>query len=209
MGQLLSILKETGAVVTNDHFVLASGRHSPTYINKDALYPHTEQTSKVGRLMAEKVKDLDVDTVVGPALGGIILSQWTAHHLTAMKGKEINGVYTEKSADGAQIITRGYDKFISGKKVVVVEDLITTGDSAAKVVEIVRAAGGQVVALVALVNRNPKQVAPDHFGAPFFALETLEVESYEEAACPLCKSGVPINTALGHGRKFLQAKSGR
>jgi orotate phosphoribosyltransferase len=207
MGELLNILRETGAVITNDHFVLASGKHSGTYINKDALYPHTDQTSRVGRLFAEKVAALDVDTVVGPALGGIILSQWTAHHLTKMRSREVAGVYTEKSADGGQIITRGYDKFITGKKVVVVEDLITTGESAKKVVEAVRAAGGQVVAVLALVNRNPREVSDNFFGAPFFPLETMEVESFEEADCPLCKSRVPVNASVGHGKKYLQQQA--
>ena len=207
MSELLDILRRTGALITNDHFVLTSGRHSPTYINKDALYPHTEQTSRVGALFAEKVKALDVETVVGPALGGIILAQWTAHHLTKLKGKEVAGVYTEKNADGAQIITRGYGKYITGKKVVVVEDLITTGESAKKVVETVKAAGGQVLAVVALVNRNPKEITSGHFGVSFFPLETVEVESYDESTCPLCQSGVPINTAVGHGKKFLEKKT--
>jgi orotate phosphoribosyltransferase len=209
MGELLNILRETGAVITGDHFVLASGKHSGTYINKDALYPHTAQTSRICRLFAETVRQLEIDTVVGPALGGIILSQWTAHHLTILKGKEVTGVFTEKDAAGGQVITRGYSEFITGKRVAVVEDLITTGESAKKVVETVRAAGGHVVAVLALVNRNPKEVGPDHFGAPFFPLETLEVESFEEAACPLCRSGVPINTSVGHGKKYLEKKMQR
>ena len=207
MGELLDILKQTGAVITNDHFVLASGRHSGTYINKDALYPHTEQTSRVGQLFAEKVKHLEMDTVVGPALGGIILAQWTAHHLTKMKGREIAGVYTEKSADGRQIITRGYDKYITGKKVVVVEDLITTGGSAAKVIDTVKAAGGEVVAVLALVNRNPQEITAGHFGVLFLPLETLEVESFAEASCPLCRARIPINIAVGHGKKYVEKKA--
>ncbi len=96
---------------------------------------------------AEAVKDLEIDMVVGPALGGVILSQWTAHHLSEIKGKEILGVYTEKSPDGGMAFTRGYDKFIAGKKVLVVEDLTTTGGSAKKVAEAVRGIGGDVAAV--------------------------------------------------------------
>jgi orotate phosphoribosyltransferase len=204
VSELLDILGQTGAILTGSHFVLTSGKHSPTYINKDALYPHTQQTSRVCRLMAEQVSQLDIDTVVGPALGGIILAQWTAHHLTQIKGRDVAAVYTEKGPDGGQIITRGYDRFVVGKKVAVVEDLMTTGGSVQKAVETIRRAGGDVVAVVAMVNRNPGEITAGFFGTPFFALEALKVETYEEAICPLCKAGVPVNTSVGHGKKYLE-----
>ena len=207
MGRVLDILKQTQAVITDSHFVLTSGKHSSTYINKDALYPHTGQTSEICRLFADAVKDLEIHAVIGPALGGIILSQWTAHHLTQLKGQEVFAVYSEKTADGGQAITRGYERFVRKRNVVVVEDLVSTGGSARKVVDAVRTAGGQVVAVVVMVNRNPKEVTAEFFSAPFFALETSEVEAYEEADFPLCKSGAPINTAVGHGKKYLEKKT--
>lgn len=206
MSQVVDILKSVEAIITDSHFVGTSGRHMPIYINKDALYPHTAETSEVCQLFAGKVKDLDIDTVVGPALGGIILSTWTAHHLTKLKGKEVCGVYTEKTPDGGMVFTRGYDKYITGKKVVVVEDLTTTGGSAKKVVDAVRAIGGEAVAVCVMVNRNPADVTSEYFGVPFFPLDTFEVPTYEEAECPLCKSGVPINIKVGHGKKFLESK---
>ena len=204
MNKVLDRLREAGAIITGSHFVLTSGKHAATYINKDALYPHTEQTFAICEMMAKKVKDREVDTVVGPALGGIILSQWTAYHLTKMKGKEVCGVYTEKSSRGGQVVSRGYDRFISGKKVLVVEDLISTGGSAKKVVNAVRSIGGEVIAIIVMVNRNPKQVDSASLGSPLLSLATLETEVYDEAQCPLCESGVPINTTLGHGRKFTK-----
>ena len=73
MSKVLDLLKQTGAVITDSHFVGTSGKHFSTYINKDALYPHTRETSAVCKLFAEQVKDLQIDTVVGPMLGGIIL----------------------------------------------------------------------------------------------------------------------------------------
>ena len=96
MDNVVEILKKVGAIITDDHFVYTSGKHGSVYINKDALYPHTEETSQVGMLFAKKVEALDIDVVVGPALGGIILSTWTAYHLSSLKHKEILGVYTEK-----------------------------------------------------------------------------------------------------------------
>ncbi len=141
---ILHLLKKAGAIITNSHIVLISGKHSSAYINKDALYPHTKMAAEVGRMFAEKFKNTEIDTVVAPALGGIILSQWTAYYLSEMKNKEIYSVYTEKTPDKNQIFTRGYDKFIIGKKVLVIEDTTTTGSSVKKVVESVRAAGGNV-----------------------------------------------------------------
>ena len=102
--------------------------------------------------------------------------------------------------------TRGYDKYITGKKVLVVEDLTTTGGSAKKVMDAIKAAGGQAVGVCVMVNKNPKEVTSEYFGVPFFPLDILEVPTFDEQDCPLCKSGVPINTAIGHGKKYLQQK---
>ena len=207
MSKILDLLKQCGAVITGGHFVLTSGKHASIYINKDALYPHTELTSQVCAEFAGKVKELPIDSVVGPALGGIILSQWTAHHLSKMKGKEVFAVYTEKTPDGGQAFTRGYDKFIAGKNVLVVEDLTTTGESAKKVAEAVGRAGGKVAAVCVMVNRNPDEVNERYFGALFFPLDTLKVEAYDESNCPMCRDGVPVNTTVGHGKKYMAKKN--
>jgi orotate phosphoribosyltransferase len=204
MGKVLDILKSVNAIIMESHIVLTSGRHASIYINKDALYPHTKETSEVCKLMAEKAKGLEVDVVVGPALGGIVLSQWTAHHLSKMEGTEVLGVYTEKTEDGGQKFTRGYEKFVKGKRILVVEDLASTGGSVKKVIAAVQAAGGEAVGVCVMVNRNPKEVNEQFFGAPFFPLDVLEVESFEEGQCPLCEDGIPINESVGHGKEFLE-----
>ena len=207
MTKALELLKQTGAILTDSHFVGTSGKHFATYINKDALYPHTVETSEVRKMMAEKVKELEIEAVVGPSVGGIILSQWIAFHLSEIKGKEVLGVYTEKDANGYQIFKRGYDKIVSGKKVIIVEDLTTTGGSAKKVVETAKAAGAEVVGAVVMVNKNPAQVTSEFFGVPFYYLDVLEVSVYEESDCPLCKAGVPIDIRVGHGKKYLESKA--
>src|SRR3989344_4717889 len=99
MNDVIEILKKVGAVITDSHFVGTSGKHFATYINKDALYPHGNETARIARMFADQAKNLDVDMVVGPALGGIILSQWTAHFLSEKTGKYILSIYTEKTAD--------------------------------------------------------------------------------------------------------------
>src|SRR5580704_12495797 len=98
--EVITILKKTHAILTDSHFVGTSARHMPTYINKDALYPHVMEASRIGELFAQKYKDLDIDIVAAPALGGIILSTWTAYHLSKLKKKEILGIYAEKTKDG-------------------------------------------------------------------------------------------------------------
>jgi orotate phosphoribosyltransferase len=205
--EALNLLKETKAILTDGHFVGTSGRHMPAYINKDALYPHTFAVSRMGELFAEKNKDLAIDVVAAPALGGIILSTWTAYHLSKLKNKEILGVYTEKTPEKDQIFTRGYDKLVTNKNVLVIEDLTTTGGSVKKVVDSVKKVGGKVVAVCVMVNRDPKIVTSETIGAPFSSLAVLEVPSWEAKDCPLCKQNISVNTEVGHGKKFLEAKA--
>ena len=206
MAEVVEILKKVGGVITDDHFVYTSGKHGSVYINKDALYPHTEMSSRVGELFAEKFKDLDIDVVVSPALGGIMLSQWTAYHLSRLLGKEILGIYTEKDSEKNQVFTRGYGDLVKAKRVLVIEDLVNTGGSFMKVVSSVKAIGAIPVAIGVMVNRSPKTVNEDAVGLPFVALDEFPAEAFEEAECPYCKEGRAINTKVGHGKKYLEAK---
>lgn len=206
MADVISILKKVGAVITDDHFVYTSGKHGSVYVNKDAVYTHVGEVSKIGKMFAEKYKSKAVDVVAAPALGGIILSQWTAHHLSKLKGKEVLSVYTEKTPDKDQVFTRGYDKLVKNKKVLVIEDLTTTGGSVKKVVKSVKKAGGKVVGVAVMVNRNPKEVNSKFMGVPFTALGILKAEAVEEKNCDLCKKNVPINITVGHGKKISRSK---
>lgn len=205
MRNILDILKETNALITDNHFVYTSGKHGSVYINKDAIYPYTDKASEVGLLFAEKVKEENIEAVVGPALGGIILSQWTANHLSKLKGKNIFGVYTEKTADKNQVFTRGYGKIIKGKNVLIVEDLTTTGGSVRKVVDSVKKEGGKVISVGVMIDRSPNGMSEEIIGAPFFTLGSLPTEAFEKEKCPLCKNNFPINTSVGHGKKYLES----
>ena len=212
MGKVVNILKKIGAVITDDHFVYTSGKHGSVYIRKDVLFPHTQLASQVGKTMADKVKDLGIEVVVGPSVAGIVLSQWVAFHLSEITGSEVLSVFTEKGYDDKQVydrpqmLMRGYDKLVRGKKVLVVEDLTTTGSSVLKVVERVREAGGQVMAVFVLVNRNPDEVNEKMMKAPFYSLAVFRADAFEEKDCPLCKKGVPINKEVGHGKEYLAVK---
>lgn len=205
--EVIEILKKSGGLVTDSHLVYVSGKHGSVYLNKDAIYPHTEYASRIGELFAEQNKGKGVEVVAGPALGGIILSQWTAYHLSRLEGREVLGIYAEKM-EGEQILRRGYDKVVSGKKVLVVEDITNTGGSVKKVIGSVREAGGEVVGVSVIINRSPGDVTSESIGAEFSSLAEFPAEAFEEKDCPLCAKGVPINTDVGHGKKYLEQKNG-
>ena len=205
--EVLQVLGMAGAVIIDSHIVYTSGKHGTAYVNKDAIYPNTTKTSRLCHAIATRFVDDNVHVVIAPAIGGVILSQWTAHHLSEMNGHEVFGVYAEKSEGGdAFVIKRGYDKLIAGKNVLVVEDILTTGGSAKKVVEATRAIGGNVIGLGVLCNRGgitPQDVADV---PKMTALVNLKLDSWDEVTCPLCEQNVPINTDVGKGREFLAHK---
>lgn len=203
---VLKILKQVKAISTDDHFVYTSGKHGETYVNKDALYPHVEQTSQVAKFMAKKCQHLEIETVAAPALGGIILSQWVAYHLSQLKNKQIHGVYAEKDGQGGFKFSRGYDQYITNKKVLVLEDLTTTGESVKRVVEVVRKYEGEVVGVCVMFNRNPQGVNEKMFGAPFFATAQMEMKAYDQDKMPDWLKKRPVNTKVGHGREYLASK---
>jgi orotate phosphoribosyltransferase len=207
MRNIIDILKKVGAIITDDHFVGTSGLHFEAYVNKDALFPHTEEASEVGKLFALKFKDRDIEVVVAPALGGIVLSQWAAHHLSKLCKKEIFGVYTEKTKDGEQVFTRGYGDYVKGKRVLVIEDTALTGGSVMKVVNTVKAAEGNIVSVCVMINRDPENINSQTLGVSFDSLGEYPVKTYNKDECPLCKAGIPINTKVGHGRKFLEEQT--
>ncbi|MBX9742209.1 MAG: hypothetical protein K2W99_01510 [Chthoniobacterales bacterium] len=196
--EISDIFSAAGALITDTHVVYTSGKHGSMYVNKDALYPHTEVISSLCCLLAEHFFQESIDIVVAPALGGIILSQWTAHHLSQLQGKEILAVYAEKSTDGF-VIKRGYDQFLPGKKVLILEDVLNTGGSVKKIVELVQTLGAHVMGVGALFNRGNIQSADIGNVPTLFSLITKKMEAWDPAHCPLCAQGIPINTSIGKG----------
>src|SRR3954465_3156402 len=109
--EVLEVLQKSGAF-RSGHFVLTTGRHSDSYINKDALYTYTHETSRLCEAIAERYKDAGIEVVIGPAVAAAILAQWSAYHLTNMTGREVYATYADKDGQGGFIIKRGYDKLI-------------------------------------------------------------------------------------------------
>lgn len=205
--EVLALLGRVGAVITDSHIVYTSGKHGTAYVDKDMVYPHTADTSLLCRAIAEEFQSEGVEAVVAPEKGGIILSQWAAHHLSELTGREVLAFYAEKMDDGGFIIRRGgAAKRILGRRVLVVEDVLTTGGSAKKVIEVTRAIGGNVIGLGVLCNRGG--ITPQDVANPpkLTALVNVKLDAWDETICPLCKQNVPINTDVGKGREFLEEK---
>ena len=201
MSRAADILAEVGGILTGRHVVYTSGRHGSAYVNKDAVYPHTERVRELCALMADAARPLGAEVVCGPAMGGIILAQWTGHHLA------LPAVYAEKAPEGGMALRRGYDALVRGRRVLVVEDVVNTGGSLAEAIRAVRAAGGVVVGATALCNRGGVTAA-DLDIPVLHALLELSLDSWSAEECPLCRRGVPVNTQVGKGREFLARQSG-
>lgn len=190
-------------MITDSHIVYTSGRHGSSYVNKDALYPHTVQTSQVCALLAECFVDAGVEVVAAPTIGGVVLSQWLAYHLTQRTGREVLSVYAEEQGVIDQrVLRRGYAELVQNRRVLVGEDVVTTGGSARKVIRTVQAAGGYVLGAAIICNRGG--LTAESLGVPMLqALVNITMESWAENECPLCQAGVPINTRVGKGAEFV------
>jgi len=212
--ELSSLMQETGAIIRNSHIVYASGKHGSEYVNKDRLFVEPVImkhgiVEPLTRLICDKwlpslptVKSYGLPRViVGPAVAGAILAHAVAQGL-AFYDPKIKCVYADKTSDGNYEFKRGYGKFIEGQEVLIVEDVLTTGSSVRKVIEAVAKAGGAVAGVAAIVNRGHVSFAP----IPLVSLLDLNMESWEECDCPLCRDNVPINTEVGKGREYLAKK---
>ncbi len=201
--EIEKIFSDTNAIIDKSHVVYTSGKHGQAYVNKDAIYPHVNQISKLCLFMAENFKDYDVDAIVGPVVGGVALAQWTAFHLSLLQGKEILALTADKDGDGF-VIKRGQEQFIKGKKILVVEDVLTTGGSVKKVVDVVNNMDGYVVGVSALCNRGGITVEDIGNVPVLMALMNITLDAFDEKDCIYCKKNLPINTSVGKGAEYLK-----
>lgn len=205
VNQYESCFIEAGAIV-NGHFVFTSGRHSGVYVNKrDALARASHArifSARIAHWISERFPETRV--IVGPESGAVTLMADVRTALwIKLQGPEIYGIPAQKTLDGTFVIGNGQERFVAGENVVIVEDIMTTGASAKKTVEAVREARGIPLAVACLWNRG-EVAAPQLDVKRVLSLIEKEVPDYLAAECPLCKSGVPINTDLGHGAEYLK-----
>ncbi len=175
------LLIETSAIMEG-HFLLTSGLHSPRYVEKFNVLQKPVYTEKLCKAMAEKFKDANIETVVGPVTGGILLAHETG------KALGTRAIFTERE-NGKMTFRRGFTLH-EGERVLIVEDIVTTGGSIREVIDVVKAHGGIPVAVSMLVDRSGGKAT---FGdVPSTALLHMDVQTYKPEECPLCKAGVPM-----------------
>ena len=175
------LLIETSAIMEG-HFLLTSGLHSPRYVEKFNVLQKPVYTEKLCRAMAEKFKDAHIETVVGPVTGGILLAHETG------KALGTRAIFTERE-NGKMTFRRGFTLH-EGERVLIVEDIVTTGGSIREVIDVVKEHGGIPVAVSMLVDRSGGKAT---FGdVPSTALLHMDVQTYQPDECPLCKQGIPM-----------------
>jgi orotate phosphoribosyltransferase len=180
---ILSTLRAAGAL-KEGHFLLSSGQHSGQYIEKFDLLRQPRATSHASAMIVERFADQEIDVVVGPTTGGVILAFEVARQLG------VSAAYAERASHegNAREIRRG-TSFAPGSRVLVVDDILTTGGSVRETIDALRAHPVEIVGVGLLVDRSGGQVKLE---VPLTALATLTIKSWEPSECPLCAQGVPI-----------------
>jgi len=178
--EVLDLLREHGAL-QQGHFLLSSGMHSSHYIQCALLLQYPDLTARVCAALAEPFRSEEVQAVVGPAIGAVVLAYETARQLRA------RALWAERS-EGRMTLRRSFT-LSPGERVLVVEDVVTTGGSAKEVAALAERAGAAVVGVAAIVDRS----AGGHgLRWRFEPLVRLDVEAYLPPLCPLCREGVPV-----------------
>ena len=178
--QVLQIFKDSGALLKG-HFELTSGLHSDTYFEKFQVLQYPRYVEELCTELAARFKDDDIELVLGPTTGGVIL----AYEIGKQLGTR--GIFAEKG-NGGRVLKRGF-KIKPGERIVVVDDILTTGGSVLDTIEIVRQNEAELAGVGLLVDRTGGTI---DFGVKTEALLSLEVDKYEPKDCPLCKAGEPL-----------------
>lgn len=174
---------EQAGAIQKGHFKLTSGVHSDTYIQCAQVMQYPEFMHSLCSELGKKFRGDDIDVIVGPAVGAIIMS----HVMARVLGPWVRAIFTERE-NGKMILRRSFE-IKKGEKVLVVEDVITTGSSAKEVIEIVKQRGGNTVGLAVLIDRSKGKL---DFGVKMRSLLTLEIKIYQPENCPLCQKGIPV-----------------
>ncbi len=177
---VLALFRRSGALLEG-HFRLSSGLHSPGYLQSALVLQHPAEAARLGAALADRLRGAGSTAVLSPALGGIVIGYEVARALG------VRALFAERQ-DGRLTLRRGF-ALDPGDRVVVVEDVVTTGLSTRETIEVARQAGATVVAAGAIVDRSGGRA---ELGVPLSALLPMSLPTYEEAFCPLCAQGVPV-----------------
>jgi orotate phosphoribosyltransferase len=178
--ELLDLFRRSGALLEG-HFRLTSGLHSPGYLQCALVLQYPQQAEALGAAIAGRVKDLRPTVVLSPALGGVVIG----HEVGRALG--VRAIFCERQ-DGTLALRRGFT-LDAADRVLVVEDVMTTGGSTRETIEVAKAAGGHVVGTASIVDRSGGTI---HFDVPFASLLEIALPTYEQDQCPLCAQGLPV-----------------
>jgi orotate phosphoribosyltransferase len=194
---VLGELDRAGAILLDRHFVYKSGKHGSGYINMDPLFADVRLVSMICAELVRPFRD-EFDTVAGPAMGGTILAFASACQVT---DREVSAVWADKTANGFAFERAGFVARLAGKRVLIVEDLLTTGGSVVSVCDEVRRHGGRLIGVSTICNRGGLTAA--QLGVPRLeALASVSFEGVDPDACSLCAVGIPIVEDIGHGAEY-------
>ena len=175
--QVLQLLRATGAVLEG-HFVLTSGQHSGGYVQCAQVLQYPQHAEALGRWLADLLRGTAVDVVISPAVGGIVIGQEVARALG------VRAIFGEREG-GVMTLRRGFE-VTAGERVLVVEDVTTTGGSVREVMQAAQERQGQIVGVGAILNRSAASL---DLGVPLHVLATLQMQNYQPDACLLCQQG--------------------
>jgi orotate phosphoribosyltransferase len=178
--EIIQIFRDAGAILEG-HFLLTSGLHSPVYWEKFQILQYPQYTQKLCRLIAKRFKKDKVQVVSGPTTGGIILAFEVARQL------DVKGIFAEKEGE-ARAFRRGFS-IKPGERVLIVDDILTTGGSIVEVIDAVKKLNGNIVGIGVLVDRSEQT---KDFGVPLFSCLRSKTVTYPANECPLCAAGVPL-----------------
>jgi orotate phosphoribosyltransferase len=181
-------LFEAAGALRSGHFLLKSGRHSDRYLEKFAVLQYPALAVEIGRRLAASLIDRDPTLVVGPTTGGALLAAETARQLEAALGRTVRGVFAEPMERGARALRRGWP-VAAADRVVLVDDILTTGASLAETVHAVRTAGATPLVASVIVDRS---TGPVDIGCPIQSLGRIEISSWAVDECPACGRGEPF-----------------
>jgi orotate phosphoribosyltransferase len=174
---VLDLFRRVGALLEG-HFRLTSGLHSPGYLQCALVLQDPAEAGRCGAAIADRVRGLGIETVLSPALGGIVIGHEVARALG------VRAIFAERQ-DGALMLRRGFS-LKPGEKVLVVEDVVTTGGSTRETIEVARAAGASVVGAASIIDRSGGNRQLD---VPYHALATVALPTYQPDSCPMCAAG--------------------
>jgi len=175
--QVLNLFRRAGAL-HEGHFRLSSGLHSPGYLQSALVLQYPAEAETLGAALADQVKELAPDVVISPALGGIVIGQEVARALG------VRAIFAERQ-EGTLTLRRGFS-LVQGERVVVVEDVVTTGGSTRETIDVAIAAGGLVVGAGSIIDRSG---GSQGLAVPYFSLAQVAFPTYQPDACPLCATG--------------------